>query len=421
MNGVRLRTFLGDKRGNIAVLTAITGALIVGTAGVAVDYARYNSYKDRLQNVADTASIAGLQAYLTASLTQKRGKTSAETAVQEAVQRHATTHIAGLIGAPLVTVSETPAAVEVKLSGRQTATLSRIWGQKDATISVVSRADSSLRTSAACVIALNTDASPGIEFKASGKVTARDCAIWSNSTQSAALTGSGAGSAIATRFCAVGGVKPGTTQFSVPPEAGCEPVVDPFAALSPPAAGHCTYVDFVSNDPSVALLPGVYCGGIRLQAQADVSLAPGNYILKDGSFTLAGGSTISGQGVTIFLTGANTGLKLGGAATLRLSAPTSGTYAGIAIFSDRSAPLDVSTLSGSSSLDIEGVVYLPNQDLVWSGSHSANLPAKYTILIARTVTFSGSSDITIASNFAEAETPIPGQLLTSRVSVLRTR
>ena len=129
----------------------------------------------------------------------------------------------------------------------------------------------------------------------------------------------------------------------------------------------------------------------------------------------------AGHGRYVFLTGTNSGLKFVGAATLRISAPTTGDYAGIAIFSDRSSPVDSSTLSGSSSLDIEGVIYLPNHDLTYSGSNSTTLPANYTVLIARTVTFSGSSDISIRSNFAGGTVPVPSAIVNGRIAIRRTR
>jgi hypothetical protein len=58
-----LNSFLHDKRGNVAILFALSMVPIVGAVGAAVDYGRAVRLKTQLQIVADAATSAGLQEY----------------------------------------------------------------------------------------------------------------------------------------------------------------------------------------------------------------------------------------------------------------------------------------------------------------------------------------------------------------------
>ncbi len=61
------------------------------------------------------------------------------------------------------------------------------------------------------------------------------------------------------------------------------------------------------------------------------------------------------------------------------------------------------------------MVYLPNQDLIYSGSSSSLMPAAFTVLVARTVSFQGSSDTVIRSDFASSDVPVPEAILQERI------
>src|SRR5262249_61391054 len=106
---------------------------------------------------------------------------------------------------------------------------------------------------------------------------------------------------------------------------------------SPPYSG-CNYTSFKAPKNGPALSPGVYCNGLGITANANVTLSPGTYIIDRGSFSVAGGATVSGNGVTIVLTdsGGTTPavVSINGGATVNLSAPTSGATAGRAVITE---------------------------------------------------------------------------------------
>ena len=73
------------------------------------------------------------------------------------------------------------------------------------------------------------------------------------------------------------------------------------------------------------------------------------------------------------------------------SAPTSGTYGNILFFEDRSKGSDSiqNTFSGGSTVNLTGVIYTRNSQVVYSGGSSTNSPKLG--IVADEVTFTGSA------------------------------
>ncbi len=406
-----LGKFISDRSGNFAVNFAIGSACILGVAGIALETSGVVNTKSDLQQVADAASLAGLVAYRDTLLLGKKGKNSAEKAAVNAARMFVDSHTDEIVGEPSISFDPASVSLSVSLTGHEKAALSKFIGHEGTEVNIVSVAEAKSQSEPVCIIGLDTTAIPAVEFKLSGDFAVPDCSVWSNSTQTTALSGSGSGSATATRFCAVGGVyKSSNFSFSKLPEPNCEPVIDPFESMTVPSVGTCDHTNFSSNSSFVTLNPGVYCGGIQLNAQAWVTLRPGNYYIKDGTFKLTGGSSIVGNGVTIFLLGTGN-LAWAGGTVINIKAPTEGAYAGFALFSDRHAALQSSTISGNVSADIEGVVYLPNQNFTFTGKSSSWFPASYTMFIANTMTFSGAINAGFRMDFSSGSIPVPEALV----------
>src|SRR4051794_9731785 len=114
--------------------------------------------------------------------------------------------------------------------------------------------------------------------------------------------------------------------------------------------------------------------------------------MAGNSFSASGNAVIIGSGVTLFFTGSGGSWATFSitAATINLSAPTSGTYAGILIFGDRNAPTTTQdSIAGNGTLALGGTVYMPTVQLSMKGTSSAGqFP---TMLVTRTLTFTGNS------------------------------
>jgi hypothetical protein len=112
------------------------------------------------------------------------------------------------------------------------------------------------------------------------------------------------------------------------------------------------------------LQPGIYTGLVELQGNAFVTMQPGTYIFRNG-LRVWGNARLVGNGVTLYVEGGR--IEVGGNGQMSLTAPTSGTYAGITIFYARtnSNPLQ---LSGNAVQNIQGTVYLPQSLLQLQGN-----------------------------------------------------
>ena len=175
------------------------------------------------------------------------------------------------------------------------------------------------------------------------------------------------------------------------------PVADPYAGLRVPAYSGCTRNRYkLDAGKTETISPGVYCGGIDVAGGATLKLAPGTYILDDGDFEVSGNSTLNGADVTIFLT-SHTASHYGAidfhrGSTIMISAPvkeaTAGTP-GVAIWVDERAPTSSDMFNGGNTQNINGAIYLPSQDVKFSGGSSAG--TRCSQLVALAVTFTGNS------------------------------
>jgi hypothetical protein len=120
-----------------------------------------------------------------------------------------------------------------------------------------------------------------------------------------------------------------------------------------------------------------------------------------GNFTIGGNATISGTGVTFYLTNGATIDAHGGGNKLdmNLQAPTSGTYAGILFYQD---PNDTSgpQLGGDDNSVFQGTLYFPSAEITFFGNNRFNSAATYSIIVAKAVKLSGHPDVVINSDYS---------------------
>jgi hypothetical protein len=149
----------------------------------------------------------------------------------------------------------------------------------------------------------------------------------------------------------------------------------------------------------------VYCGGIVVKQSSVVTLNPGMYILKGGGLKLESNSEIQGDGVTFYNTFGGgydyEEIVFESSAAVRLRAPTTGTYAGILFFSDRSAPKSstkVTKFQSSTDSYLEGALYFPNQRVQLQSSSTTS--ARYTIVVARAVDLQSSTELKLNADYS---------------------
>lgn len=187
---------------------------------------------------------------------------------------------------------------------------------------------------------------------------------------------------------------------------------DPLAASmpSPPSTtGSCIDPSWMSQHnaggAAETISPGTYCN-FNTSNVSTLTMLPGLYVIKT-TFSTNSGSTINGTGVTIYLangviansgnytyvSGGATPYGVGNGTTMNISAPTSGTYSGIAIWdgnASASTP-DTFTFGGGASSTFSGEVYAPNTNLVLgNGSGTSTISSN---IVANSIMVLGGSTI----------------------------
>jgi len=191
------------------------------------------------------------------------------------------------------------------------------------------------------VIALDPTAEDALSLSGKANLTT-PYSVVVNSNSRRALQASGQASLTAGSVSVAGGVRiSGRATVTPAPVTGGTPAPDPYNSLvAPSVTGQVPLGNALQITGSTTLQPGLYTGGIQVGGTAAVVLAPGTYVIQGGDLQVGDHATVTGQNVWLVfeaLPGTLTcgGVQLTGVASLNLSAPTSGTGLGIAIYIDR--------------------------------------------------------------------------------------
>jgi Flp pilus assembly protein TadG len=364
-----------DRSGSISTSFALALIPILGMAGVAVDYSGAASSRTQLQSRTDAAALHIAKGSPTSEDAQRSARTFFPS------DGDGVTEIAATVSNGAVTVTATK-QVKTKVAN--------VLGFEQ--IAVGARSTAAIESDGApiCVLGLSHTASPAVSFAGNTNFAAKGCAVYSNSGAQNALSSQGSATAEAAAFCSVGRAS-GT--FKPSAKSPCREKEDPFASLVAPVTTGCDYsssnATSVSPNGTKSFAPGTYCATLDIKGTA--TLAPGVYVLKNG-LNIAAQGAASGTGVTFYLTGSNAGFTINGGGTLSLSAPTSGSYAGVLIYQDRTANVGATNkLNGDSNTFLKGAIYTPTQKLEVTGNAGFGDQSSFMPMIADVVSFSGSS------------------------------
>jgi Flp pilus assembly protein TadG len=396
-----INRLIRNESGNALVIAAAALPLTIGAAAIGVDTIQASLARRQLQRSADSAALAGAYA-----LAQQQSASTAATH-DLTLNNDFTLSTAPVIeNAPTVgPYAGSARAVRVVLTAERTVPFMAFFTGETMTVSTEATA-TWMWVGDYCAVALEEGATTGITMTGNATV-ALGCGMISNSSGSSAVTATGSASITASPIAAVGNV-PASSNYA----AGTElqpyslPFEDPFADLPepvvPPSCNNELKVQ--PNDPprtiatseAVAGQPGVYCFR-GMDVKGTLNLQPGTYIIDGGTLDING--VINGTGVTFILTSRNAAsapstianIQINAAATLNLSAPDIGTYAGVLMYQDRRAPYGSSHINGNSNTAFEGAFYFPNRELVFNGA--AGMETECVQLVGRRLGFSGNAAI----------------------------
>ena len=389
--GARLRR---DTRGNVLLISAIGTASLVGAAGLGVDTAQWYLAKRQLQQATDSGALA-------AAMNLYRSRAFVESATNEIDRNFPdTVSIERIVNPPTEGDYEgDTSAIEVVANVSRRLPFSSIFMDTASVIRTRSVA-TIVADGEHCVISLAENGT-GIDVQGDANVNL-GCGVAANSPSGISVDLSGSSFLKASPISSVGGIDYSGNNIAADTrlQAYGVPVEDPLAAReleTPDDPEDCTYRRVkVSPSDSVTLYPGRYCGGLTIQGEAYMS--PGVYIIDGGTLSVSASASVTGEGVTIVLTGDNKGamadMQINGGATLDLVAPTpeqDPLWYGILIFQDPIGSNKESVVNGGADMTFEGIIYMPNGDLRFNGS--AGQHAECLLLIANRVNFSGESSI----------------------------
>lgn len=395
MSGCRpgWRGLLRDRRGSVAVVMALVLPLVVGMVTMGVETGLWFAAKRELQSAADGGALSG------AFEVQAKTGTAA---IHQAANRDALRNARNANPVPTIEINAPPLsgrylgdarAVEVIVRQPQTLLFAKMFlGSLGVTARAVGRSGS---PGDYCVIALEAAAASTAEFTGSADIDLGNCGIAANSSHLQALEVSGSAEVTALFAEMVGGYEvSGSGQLLVDEIiTGSSAIDDPYADLDMGVPGACSEVTSYKNTTTIS--PQTWCGGVSFEANADVTFQPGVYYVKGGEFKVNGNATLSGSGVTIVLTdysGDWSRININGGAVVNLAAPTSGPFSGVVFYQDRDAPSTGShTFNGGATMELTGVIYIPRQEIKFSGGNETG--GGCTRLIGRIVTFTGNADI----------------------------
>jgi hypothetical protein len=405
--------FWRERNGNIALVTAIVLPVTLMFAGAGVDFQRYNAAQSKLQEFADTLALRGARELAIAGIDPAYIRNTVMNAAQGGLADDF--NVGAFSAEVVVNTQQSTVAVTLSQPAPKALILSHISPYGDDLIveaTAATRGGDNI-----CVIALK-ETSDAINAQDEAALNAADCAVLSNSDQSASIIAKDKSQLTASLFCSAGGYEGGTSNFTPnAPLTDCPSYPDPLAARTPPPVGGCDFNSFeigltsgVGTAPLIrdTLNPGVYCGGLKIMDFAAVDFNPGIYVIKDGPLFVGKHSALSGQNVGFYLTGADATFTFEKDAEIEITAPKDGPLAGILFFEDRSAPLERNfSIFSEDARTLLGTFYLPRGNLIIDTQKPVADASAYTAIVVRRLELKGKPTLVINSDYHMTDVPVP--------------
>jgi len=390
-----------SESGNIAMISALALPALVGFCGLGADTGYWFFKQRALQGAVDVTAYNG-------ALLLRGG--ASQTDITSAASGDATLNgwdsSIGTITVhtpPISGTHQNNRAVEVILTENEPRFFTQIFTTTPVNVTV--RAVGMFNSAGgACVLALNKTIAQAVKIWGNNNVTLNGCDIMSNSFSSTSVAIGGSSVATAPCVIAVGQVSVTSTLNSTDcaaPVNNAVPAPDPYGSLPAPPIGACTPMP----GGNAALNPGCYTG---ITVNSTRTFNSGIYVISGGNFTLNANAIVSGANVMFYLrNGAR--IQFNGNAHMNFSAPTSGTYAGVLFFGDRTMASAVQRFNGDATSRLTGALYFPSQTVEMDGNFSGNNGCMQ--IVADTVTLIGSSVFSGSCPGTGLNSiPIPGQI-----------
>jgi hypothetical protein len=416
------RVLARDDSANVVIIFGLVAPVLFGAVGAAIDYSAAVSTRTKMQSVADSAAVAAAREFQMAKATRDTVAAVARNYVNDRLPDVAVTP----------TVDEKALTVKVVLEKDVALTIGRLIydGSMHLRTSATAKLSATLPL---CLLALDEKAAATLELEQSAMMTATGCMVYSNSKSPGGLQAKDESVLNAGLICTAGGkAKTRGAHLTPEPVLDCPKMDDPLASRTPPSDNTCSFTDTVIRGGTQVLRPGVYCNGLKITDGAQVTLARGTYIIKDGPLIVDKGGTMQGTDVAIYLKGRGANLTFATASTISLAAPKDGPLAGILIFDDPAGtpalaippfplpipilgallgggngpPREHKILSDNARL-LLGTIYMPQGRLIIDATKPIADKSAYTVLVVRRIDLHDGPNLVLNSDYSATEVPVP--------------
>jgi Flp pilus assembly protein TadG len=407
----KLRAFIHDTTGVIAVIFAICLIPIAIAASIALDMASASKMKSELQSAADAAVLAAAT-----RLAVNAEDADKEQLALDTFYANLSPVLSNLAGTPDVDIDFPAKQVHLAVEVEHANLLSSLASDSFA-LRVEARATVSKGTPV-CMMALNPHADEALTIQGTADLMATECAVHVNSDHDDGLHQHGSATATAESFCVHGGHS--GDNFDPKPIDKCWYEHDPLAK-SFEADWEKVGIDGMpckfTNLPQIntaanvetEIDSGVYCGGLTIK-KGIVKLKPGElYVFRDGPLHVQAQGTLKGTGTPILFEGDDsTRLITQAGANILVSARSSGEFQGI-VFAQHpsSVPDDENLVIGGGQIEIEGIMYFPKQPVKVTGGGDISTSVSQFAIMADTIAIEGNGqlNIHIGQNYQDSGLP----------------
>lgn len=178
-----LRRLARNERGSVGLQFGLLAVPMIALTGAAIDYSKALDLKGKLQQVVDSAAIAG--ARLPATTSDNR-YTAAEHMLNASLANAKLSDVATKITATNANVT-VDATMSMKTNFMAIAGIEKL--ELKASVSAQSQVENG---GVACLIALNESSPDGLHLQGINKVSSKNCWTWVNSSASTAINATGA-------------------------------------------------------------------------------------------------------------------------------------------------------------------------------------------------------------------------------------
>lgn len=383
-----------DERGQVALIFALAlPAMSLLVAG-SVDLMNVNAARERIQDIADSAALAGA--------TELSLAISDDAAVSRA-HAFVDAHVADWKRAPTVSsdigviTRQGQRILQVRLDAHSPSFFHNLLPPGGWKYNALSQAVS-VGVMPLCVLITGTTKDKVLNVKDSSQLQAPACLVHSN--RDILVEGGRIAAA------AVQSVTSARGMISPVAGTGAARMDDPFASLPLNQARVCSGSKPIDqNTGPVPLKPGVHCGGIKIHGDAVLTLEAGEHWFLGGHLEIKEDARLIGEDVVLFFD-KDSKFEFKDHARVDLDGRKSGPYAGMVMIAMRNNTQDF--IITSDNVDrLLGVIYVPEAQMIVEGKDEVARDSAWTVIVARMLQLKGSPSLIINANYAASDVPVP--------------